>query len=104
MISRLEERAGDALRDAAEDKMLRLRRAIVRMILDELAHLKRSQARGDLLELCGRGVVEEQYENLNASSRESIIEAWTASLREWTRLDWGVAGQSHAPDWRGDRR
>jgi hypothetical protein len=76
-----------------------VRRSITTMVLDELAHLKASHARGDLMALAIRRVVEDQYEDLGAEARETIIEGWTREMREWGKLDWLVTtGRANAPD------
>jgi 3-methyladenine DNA glycosylase AlkD len=75
-----------------------VRRSITTMVLDELAHLKASHARGDLMALAIRRVVEDQYEDLGAEARETIIEGWTQSIRNWNRIDWLATIGRDAPE------
>ena len=101
-----------------EDEDAALRRTIIRMILNEFAHLKASRAgghrggkpivpddipfrelgpgytTGEMIALAIRRVVERQYDDLGDEAREAIIEGWTQSIKEWSRLDWAVAGRS----------
>jgi hypothetical protein len=97
-ISRLEGRMPDTVRDRQEDERLERERTITRMILDEFARLKASGETGDLLERSVRGVVEDQYSDLDQESRQYIADGWIETLRVWTRLDWmAKAGQPGAP-------
>jgi 3-methyladenine DNA glycosylase AlkD len=101
-ISKLEGLASTAAADAEDDRRLRIARAITRMILEEFNRLKVSSESerfaGDLLERAVRGVVEEQYSDLDQESRRYIADGWIETIHSWTRLDWMVnAGRGGPP-------
>jgi hypothetical protein len=99
-LRRLENRAQAIAAETQEDEKLERERAIMRMIVDEFAHLKACGefSDGDPLAQAVRNVVAAQYEELGEKSREYIAEGWIETLREWTRLDWMVkADRNGAP-------
>ena len=99
-LRRLEDRAQAIAAQTQEDEKLERERAIMRMILDEFAHLKACGEFSDadpLAQAVGN-VVAAQYADLSEKSRQYIAEGWIETLREWTRLDWMVkAGQNGPP-------
>jgi hypothetical protein len=99
-LRRLEDRAQAIAAETQEDQKLERERAIMRMILDEFAHLKASgePSDADPLAQAVRNVVAAQYAELGEESCQYIAEGWIETLREWTRLDWMVkAGRNGAP-------
>jgi hypothetical protein len=98
-LRRLEDRAQAIAAQTQEDEKLERERAIMRMILDEFAHLKAcgELSDGDPLAQAVRNVVAAQYEELGEKSREYIAEGWIETLREWTRLDWMVKAGRNGP-------
>jgi hypothetical protein len=99
-LRHLENRAQAIAAQTQEDGKLERERAIMRMIVDEFAHLKVSGefSDADPLAQAVRNVVAAQYEDLGEKSREYIAEGWIETLREWTRLDWMVkATRNGAP-------
>src|SRR5215216_3000406 len=91
-LRRLEDRAQAIATETQEDEKLERERAIMRMILDEFAHLKAcgELSDGDTLAQALRNVDDGQYADLGEKSREYIADGWIETLREWTRLDWMV--------------
>jgi 3-methyladenine DNA glycosylase AlkD len=89
----------DIMRDAQEEERQKRQRAITRMILDEFARLKASgdSSAGNLLERSVRRVVEDQYEDLDQESRQSIADGWVETINSWTRLDWMVSAGREGP-------
>jgi hypothetical protein len=99
-LSRLEDRAKAIAAETQEDEKLERERAIMRMILDEVARLKScgELSDGDPLAQAVRNVAAAQYADLGEKLREYIADGWIETLREWTRLDWMVkAGRNGAP-------
>ena len=99
-LRRLEDRAQAIAAQTQEDQKLERERAIMRMIVDEFAHLKAcgEPSDADPLAQAVRNVVAAQYEDLGEESCQYIAEGWIETLREWTRLDWMVkAGRNGAP-------
>ena len=98
-VRRLEDRAQAIAAQTQEDKKLERERAIMRMIVDEFAHLKASgePSDADPLAQAERNVVAAQYEDLGEESCEYIADGWIETLREWTRLDWMVKAGRNGP-------
>jgi len=99
-LRRLEDRAQAIATETQEDQKLERERAIMRMILDEFAHLKASgePSDADPLAQAVRNVAAAQYADLGEESCQYIADGWIETLREWTRLDWMVkAGRNGAP-------
>lgn len=97
-VRRLEGRMPDVLWDLDEEERTRRQRAITRMILDEFARLKANGERADLLDKAVRGVVEDQYQDLDDESRQYITDGWSETIHGWTRLEWMVnAGREGPP-------
>jgi hypothetical protein len=98
-LRRLEDHAQAIAAQTQEDQKLERERAIMRMILDEFAHLK---ACGELSALdplaqAVRNVVAAQYADLGEESCQYIADGWIETLREWTRLDWMVKADRNGP-------
>ncbi len=99
-LRRLEDRAQVIAAQTQEDEKLERERAIMRMIVDEFAHLKAygELSDADPLEQAVRNVVAAQYAELGEESCQYIAEGWIETLREWTPLDWMVkAARNGAP-------
>ena len=98
-LRRLEDRAQAIAAQTQEDQKLERERAIMRMILDEVARLKASGEPSDadpLAQAVGN-VVAAQYADLGEESCEYIAEGWIETLREWTPLDWMVKAGRNGP-------
>jgi hypothetical protein len=99
-LRHLEDRAQAIAAETQEDEKLERERAIMRMIVDEFAHLKVSAdiSDADPLAQAVGNVVAALYEDLGEESCQYIADGWIETLREWTRLDWMVkAGRNGAP-------
>src|SRR5215218_8866593 len=98
-LRRLEDRAQAIAAQTQEDQKLERERAIMRMILDEVARLKASGelSDGDPLAQAVRNVVAAQYAELGDESHKYIADGWIETLREWTRLDWMVKAGRNGP-------
>ena len=91
-LRRLEDRAQAIAAGTQEDEKLERERAIMRMIVDEVARLKAcgELSDGDPLAQAVRNVADGQYADLGEEWREYIADGWIETLRGWTRLDWMV--------------
>ena len=99
-LRRLEDRAQAIAAETKTDEKLECERAIMRMIVDEFAHLKVSAdiSDADPLAQAVGNVVAVQYAELGEKSCKYIADGWIETLREWTRLDWMVkAGRNGVP-------
>ena len=96
-VRHLEDHAQAIAAQTQEDQ--KLERAIMRMILDEVARLKACGELSDLDPLAQAvgNVADGQYADLGEQSCQYIAEGWIETLREWTNLDWMVKAGRNGP-------
>ena len=84
-------------RDEEYERDLRIRRTITRLVVAEHARLRAAGESGDLIEKACLGVAHDQYDHLGEEHREYIGRGWAATMRGWSKLDWGIATGTLGP-------
>ena len=84
--------------EAEEERNLRVRRTLTRLIVAEHARLRAAGEEGDLVEKACLAVAHDQYDHLGEEHREYLGRALAEEMRDWSPFDWGVvSGKLSAP-------